>query len=170
VGYGLEGAIPDIYAKRIINNLIVPQFRQGNFYAGIYSGVRGIIGLINKENLPEVTTVSKSNSKNVGGSFLIIVIIIIGFVLKATIKSSKIKGVLVAISTFILFFITSSFIIGIIACAFISLFFFMPSGTGSRRGGYYGGGFGSGGSSGGFGGGFSGGGGSFGGGGASGGW
>ena len=39
VGYGLEGAIPDIYAKRIINNKITPEFKEGDFYAGIDNGV-----------------------------------------------------------------------------------------------------------------------------------
>lgn len=35
VGYGLEGAIPDITAATIIRNEIGPSFREGNFYRGI---------------------------------------------------------------------------------------------------------------------------------------
>jgi len=35
VGYGLEGAIPDIIANDIIVNDIKPAFRQGNYYAGL---------------------------------------------------------------------------------------------------------------------------------------
>lgn len=35
VGYGLEGAIPDAYAKRIIENVMIPHFRGGNYYAGV---------------------------------------------------------------------------------------------------------------------------------------
>ena len=35
VGYGLEGAIPDTYAKRIINNEMIPAFRYGDYYRGI---------------------------------------------------------------------------------------------------------------------------------------
>ncbi len=34
-GYGLEGAIPDAIAGRIVRNTLVPSFRQGNFYAGL---------------------------------------------------------------------------------------------------------------------------------------
>ncbi len=34
-GYGLEGAIPDAIASRIVRNTLVPQFRKGNFYAGL---------------------------------------------------------------------------------------------------------------------------------------
>ena len=35
VGYGLEGAIPDITAKSIIDNEITPNFKEGNFYRGL---------------------------------------------------------------------------------------------------------------------------------------
>ena len=35
VGYGLEGALPDVTAKRIIDGEIVPRFRQGDFPGGV---------------------------------------------------------------------------------------------------------------------------------------
>jgi uncharacterized protein len=35
VGYGLEGAIPDAYAKRIIENELIPNFRINDYYAGV---------------------------------------------------------------------------------------------------------------------------------------
>src|SRR5215203_2649809 len=34
-GYGLEGAIPDITAKQIIDNELIPEFREGNYYSGL---------------------------------------------------------------------------------------------------------------------------------------
>ncbi len=43
VGYGLEGAIPDITAKDITENRIKPFFRTGNFDAGLAAGVDAII-------------------------------------------------------------------------------------------------------------------------------
>ena len=39
VGYGLEGALPDATANRIIEEDIVPQFRRGDFAGGIATGV-----------------------------------------------------------------------------------------------------------------------------------
>lgn len=42
-GYGLEGAIPDITAKNIIENSILPQFRNENYYGGINAGVDDMI-------------------------------------------------------------------------------------------------------------------------------
>ncbi|MBR1406390.1 MAG: TPM domain-containing protein [Bacteroidales bacterium] len=35
VGYGLEGAIPDVYAKRIIDNQMIPHFRSGDYFGGV---------------------------------------------------------------------------------------------------------------------------------------
>ncbi len=42
-GYGLEGALPDVYAKRIIENDIKPYFKAGDYYSGIASGTDAII-------------------------------------------------------------------------------------------------------------------------------
>ncbi len=55
VGRGLEGAIPDAIAKRIISEIISPQFKEGNFYGGIDAGVDKMIGIIGGEMLPEPT-------------------------------------------------------------------------------------------------------------------
>jgi uncharacterized membrane protein YgcG len=43
VGYGLEGAIPDVTAKSIIDNDLTPNFRAGNFYRGIDDATDDII-------------------------------------------------------------------------------------------------------------------------------
>jgi uncharacterized protein len=43
VGYGLEGAIPDITAKSIIDNDLTPNFRAGNYYRGIDQAIDDII-------------------------------------------------------------------------------------------------------------------------------
>ena len=42
VGYGLEGAIPDITAKSIIDNDITPNFREGNYYRGLDDAIDDI--------------------------------------------------------------------------------------------------------------------------------
>ncbi|MEM6783846.1 MAG: TPM domain-containing protein [Bacteroidota bacterium] len=41
-GFGLEGAVPDALAGRIVRNVIVPAFRQGDFYAGLQRAVDAI--------------------------------------------------------------------------------------------------------------------------------
>ena len=52
VGYGLEGALTNAAAKRVIDENIVPRFRAGDFAGGISSGVARIIGVIDLEPLP----------------------------------------------------------------------------------------------------------------------
>ncbi|MEW6560249.1 MAG: YgcG family protein, partial [Pseudomonadota bacterium] len=52
VGYGLEGAIPDAIAKRIIAEIIAPQFRQGDYFGGIQAGLQQLMKLIDGEQLP----------------------------------------------------------------------------------------------------------------------
>jgi uncharacterized protein len=43
VGYGLEGAVPDAIAKRIIDNEITPRFRNGDFDGGLAAGVNALM-------------------------------------------------------------------------------------------------------------------------------
>ena len=52
VGYGLEGAIPDSVAKRVIDERITPRFRDGDFYGGVRDGVDQLIKLAEGEKLP----------------------------------------------------------------------------------------------------------------------
>jgi uncharacterized protein len=52
VGYGLEGALTDVTARRIIDEVIAPHFKQGDFAGGISEGVTRMIGVIDGEPLP----------------------------------------------------------------------------------------------------------------------
>lgn len=45
VGYGLEGAIPDAYAKRIINEILIPAFQENHYYAGVVEACLKLMGL-----------------------------------------------------------------------------------------------------------------------------
>ncbi|MNQ96836.1 hypothetical protein D3C85_1124560 [compost metagenome] len=74
-GYGVEGALPDVYAKRIIDNDIKPEFRAGNYYAGLDAATTSIIKYTKgeyKNDKPKV-----ANRKSGGGGSIIIVIIIV---------------------------------------------------------------------------------------------
>jgi uncharacterized protein len=52
VGYGLEGALTDVTSKRIIDEIITPKFKAGDFTGGISAGVDRMIGIIDGEKLP----------------------------------------------------------------------------------------------------------------------
>lgn len=49
VGYGLEGAIPDSVADRIIRNAITPDFREDDYDAGVLKGFNAIVTLVAEE-------------------------------------------------------------------------------------------------------------------------
>ncbi|MBW8725702.1 MAG: TPM domain-containing protein [Inquilinus limosus] len=61
-GYGLEGAIPDIAAGRIVREQITPAFRQGDFAGGLGMAVDSLIRLIDGEALPPPPPESRSES------------------------------------------------------------------------------------------------------------
>ena len=176
VGYGLEGVLPDATANRIIDQYIVPRFKQGDFSGGISSGVERLIGVVEGEPLPAPKPrrdggVSGWENLFVIGFFLVFVV---GGVLRAVLGRVGGSGVIGAIAGFVGWFVLGSVVAAIIVAIvlFVLSLFGGMAGPGyrGRHGGWYpGGGWSSGG--GGFGGGgFGGGGGGFGGGGASGRW
>ena len=52
VGYGLEGALNDATAKRIVMDVMSPHFKRGDFHAGLTAGVQAIEQVIDGEPLP----------------------------------------------------------------------------------------------------------------------
>src|SRR6202522_3682785 len=52
VSYGLEGALPDAVANRIITETITPHFKLGDYDGGVEAGVDQIISVVNGESLP----------------------------------------------------------------------------------------------------------------------
>ncbi len=176
VGYGLEGVIPDAVAKRIISEVIIPYFKQGDFYGGIQAGIDRIIRLIDGEPLPPLQARDNSWSGIFDyAPFIIIAAFVGGGMLRALFGRLIGGSVAGGVTGLILWFIAGSALMALIA-GIVVFVLVMAAGVqlgSSRYGGWRGGGFGSGSggwSSGGGGGGFSGGGGGFGGGGASGKW
>ncbi|EMY77768.1 PF04536 family protein [Leptospira weilii serovar Ranarum str. ICFT] len=55
VGYGLEGALPDVVCKRIIEEFMIPRFREGDYFQGISDGLDKLIAKIDGEELPEAS-------------------------------------------------------------------------------------------------------------------
>src|SRR3569623_2064022 len=73
VGYGLEGVIPDAVANRVVNDVIVPHFKQGDYAGGIEAGVLQLMMLIESEAL----------ALEAGLPILFVVTLIGGMVLRA---------------------------------------------------------------------------------------
>ena len=187
VGYGLEGTLTDALSHDIIQNRILPRFRQQQFEAGITEGVNGILAVLQGSYTP----VSKKPRTTQGqdlrvGTFisLLVFFLIAGELSSLWLRGRLRSGLTLAGVAFIAGWIIISMAVGFILAMLVFLmhqFVGGGGGPGARGGsgrqhdrydysgrgyGSYGGGYSGGG---GFGG-FSGGGGSFGGGGASGGW
>src|SRR6202165_6013026 len=62
VGYGLEGALTDVTSKRIIDEIITPSFRNGDYAGGISAGVDRIVAVIDGERLPTPAPVQQQGS------------------------------------------------------------------------------------------------------------
>lgn len=171
VGYGLEGAIPDLIAKRIISETIAPHFRQGDYFGGIDQAISQLMGLISGEHLPAPVAPEQTASIE----SLLPVLLIGGFVLGGILRAifgSFLGGTLNGGAIGFLAWVLGGSLLTAAIFAVVAFFIALMNSPGSGRpgsggGGYYGGGGGWGGSGGG---GFSGGGGGFGGGGASGDW
>jgi uncharacterized protein len=82
VGYGLEGALNDATSKRIIEDIITPNFRQGDFAGGISAGTRRMMRVIDGEPLP-AKTLDKSTSPYTDITWIIVAGALLGFVLRA---------------------------------------------------------------------------------------
>jgi len=70
VGYGLEGALTDVTSKRIIDEIITPKFRSGDFAGGIAAGVDRMIAVIDGEPLPAPPARSQSSSSSTTNWFV----------------------------------------------------------------------------------------------------
>lgn len=86
VGYGLEGAIPDITANHIIDNDIKPNFRSGDYYDGLSQAANSII----KAAAGEYKAPDNYRKKKGGGGFPIGLIIFI--IIMVVIFSGRNRG------------------------------------------------------------------------------
>jgi len=180
VARALEGAVPDIAAKRVIREEMAPRFAQGDFSGGLDAGLNALFKLIAGEALPPPRGgtppgARSSDNNDLEGllMFGLIGLLVGGSILKAVFGRAA-GSFIGAVGAGVIAWIVAGSVLVALAIAAVALIFLLITGSG-RRG--YGGGLGDGfggiggstsaGNSGGF---LSGGGGDFGGGGASGGW
>jgi uncharacterized protein len=184
VGYGLEGALTDATSNRIIDETMIPLFKQGQYYAGLSAGVAQIIRVVDGEALPPP---DKSWKGNGNALFNALPALFVGFFVASAVlrgifgrvggaaATAGLAGIVAWVLSQLLFAAVGVAVVGFLLSLVLGL---RGAGwnSGGRGGfggfgGLGGGGFGGGFGGGGFGGGgFGGGGGGFGGGGASGRW
>ena len=185
----LEGALPDLATKQIIDNAITPRFRQGDFAGGLSAAADQIMARISGENLPAPAAKSQNGSgQGIAGfqwtdlAVFLFFAVPIGARVLGSVIGRKAGAVATGGAVGVLAWLFTSSLLLAAGAAVIAVLFALVASLGalgglgsSKRGGWSSGGFGGGlGGGGGFGtggGGFSsGGGGNFGGGGSSGSW
>ena len=173
VGYGLEGVLPDATAKRIIEEDIVPRFKQGDFHGGVRAGTDRILRVIEGEQLlPRPASEADGSLLSQYSDLLIpgvILVIIAGSILNALFGRFIGAGLIGTVAGLAVWVFVGSFLVALIVGLIVLVLHLFSGTAGFGRTGGWGSSSGGGWSSGG-GGGYSGGGGSSGGGGASGSW
>jgi len=184
VGYGLEGAIPDAKAQRVIREVIAPHFVDGDFHGGLDAGTQALMRLIEGEDLPPPAAQRAPGGRAADYQSILVILLMVTVALAGVLTRlfGRFVGSLLTggVAGAIAWIVAGALMVGIIAAVLAFIFALALGGTGfgatrphrggwGRGGGWPGGGWGGGGGGLG-GGGWSGGGGSFGGGGASGSW
>jgi uncharacterized protein len=163
VGYGLEGAIPDLYAKRVIDEVMKPKFKQGDYFGGINSAVDTIIGMVSGEALSPATNAPPSgNNSSPAPLGIIFFAVIVGAILRVMLGGFRAGLITGGIAGILIWLFTGALVVGVISAigvfiaTLIGITNFTSGGRGfgggtsggSSWGGGGGGGFGGGGASG----------------------
>jgi len=143
VGYGLEGILNDATAHRIIDEVIVPRFKRGEFYPGIESGTAAMMQVINGEPLPPPRRAAASGKFNIESLLFIAfgLVVVVGGMLRAMLgrfpAAMLMGGALGVLAWLTVVPMLIALLVGLMAFVFVLL-----GGAGRGFGGYGGGGFG----------------------------
>jgi uncharacterized protein len=87
-GYGLEGAVPDAYASRIVDNEMIPRFKTGDYFGGISAAVKVITELTKGEYTAD-QYVKKTEGSKFGLVFIVFIIVFIIIIISKAGSNSK---------------------------------------------------------------------------------
>src|SRR5947209_19013016 len=148
VGYGLEGALTDVTTKRIIDEVITPKFKSGDFAGGITEGVNGMLRVIDGEPLPAPAQERQNSAGSFGDVdpvFLIVLMVIVGGLMRSVFGrlfgSLATGGLIAALLWFAVASLAWSAVGGIVAFFVTLVSDAIMSSGGVGRGGWAGGGF-----------------------------
>ncbi|NAY92202.1 TPM domain-containing protein [Muricauda sp. JGD-17] len=87
-GYGVEGALTDIMSKRIIESVIIPEFKKGDYYQGLNQGADAIFQVLTGE-FKEERTFGKDSQFPKKVFFLILIFIIMMIILSRKNRNNR---------------------------------------------------------------------------------
>lgn len=136
VGYGLEGVLTDATSNRIIEDIIVPRFRQGDFYGGISAGVDSIMRVIDGEPLPP-----PRHSRGGGTGSLLPVLFVLTMVAGGVLRTlfGRLPGAVVTGGAvgFVAWLLSGAILVAVVAGVISLVFTLIGAGMGTRVGGPY---------------------------------
>lgn len=88
VGYGLEGAIPDAYANRIISNYLIPKFKEEDYYGGVYDACEVLMKLASGE----ISEMQYEDDDEMVGLIVTVIFIVIFLLIVALLTKSDKNG------------------------------------------------------------------------------
>jgi uncharacterized protein len=144
VGYGLEGALTDVTAKRIIDEYITPQFRSGDFSGGISAGVNQILRVVTGEKLPAPDPVQQRSSSWAGAmseinpGFAMFGLVVMAAILRATLGRLIGAGVTGSVVGLLAWLVAGSLLASFVAAIIVflvALVFDLSSPQGRSSGG-----------------------------------
>ncbi|HEX2928894.1 MAG TPA: TPM domain-containing protein [Candidatus Binatia bacterium] len=103
VGYGLEGVLPDAIANRIIQDVIVPRFRDHDFSGGIESGVTAIIQTVRGERVAAAPQKPNASTNSLVSTVLLLLAgtalfgVVVGFAQPSPVRAATSGAVVSAI-------------------------------------------------------------------------
>jgi uncharacterized protein len=131
VGYGLEGALTDITSRRIIDEVIAPHFKEGDFAGGISEGLTRMIGVIDGEPLPKPAPEATHPSElpywllNPFNPLTIIFVLVVGGISRSVLGRLVGSGVAGGVIATIVWLFLGSISLGLVAGGIISVVTFL---------------------------------------------
>ena len=143
VDYGLEGAVPDVLANRIIEQVITPRFRAGDYFGGLQQAVERLAALIEGEPLPAPEARRDRAPEGIGSllPILLMVVLVGGGILRRMLGTFGGASVTAGIAAALVWFLTGTILIAIAAAVIAFLVALLGGGggggwtSGGRRGG-----------------------------------
>ncbi len=86
-GYGMEGVLPDALCKRIVNNDILPNFKTGNYYEGLFDAVNSIMSIVKGEFTAE--EYMKGRKEKTPWFVLLMAVVIFSIIILSKIGSTR---------------------------------------------------------------------------------
>jgi len=86
-GYGAEGAVPDATARQIVDNEIIPRFKEGKYFEGLDAAVNTLIDLIKGEYTAD--DYARRTGAKEAGSVVVIILVIVFAILFSLIGKSR---------------------------------------------------------------------------------